>query len=114
MKPDTAALLAHALTLPGASHDIKWGVDVVSVAGKMFCIVGEERVNYKVGDDDFLALTDLPGVRPAPYLARARWVRVDDCAALDMAALKDGIAQSWQLVVAKLPKRTQRELGAIA
>ncbi|MDN0083728.1 MmcQ/YjbR family DNA-binding protein [Crenobacter sp. SG2305] len=114
MKPDTAVLLDHALTLSGASHDIKWGLDVVSVAGKMFCIVGEGRVNYKVGDDEFLALTDLPGVRPAPYLARARWVQVDDCAALDMTALLDGIGRSWRLVVAKLSKRTQRELGVIA
>ncbi|MEN3812970.1 hypothetical protein ABD440_21540, partial [Chromobacterium piscinae] len=38
--------------------------------------LSEAGISYKVDDGDFLALSGLPGVRPAPYLARARWVQV--------------------------------------
>jgi hypothetical protein len=65
-------LLAYACSLPGASFDVKWGSErVVSIGGKMFLVCGADALSYKVPDEDFLPLSGLPGVRPAPYLARA-------------------------------------------
>ncbi|VEB39815.1 Uncharacterized protein conserved in bacteria [Chromobacterium violaceum] len=72
-------MLDHARALPGAEFDVKWGgTRVVSIGGKMFLVCGEAGISYKVADDDFLALSGLPGVRPAPYLAApagCRWFR---------------------------------------
>ena len=66
------------LTLPGATENIQWENDrVFKVAGKMFVCMGtdpDSRYSFKVEDERFLEMTDLPGVQPAPYLARARWV----------------------------------------
>ena len=61
-------------------------------------------------DEDFLALTHRPGIKPAPYLARARWVLVDDLKTLPDAELMAAIRTSYALIKAKLPKKTQREI----
>ena len=103
---------------PGVTEDVKWGADLVfSVGGKMFAVTGTDpkeagRISFKVPDERFLELTDRKGIVPAPYLARARWVLVHrdaDLAKSELAALLRG---SYELVRAKLPLRTRRELGA--
>jgi len=109
-----------AAGLPGATEDIKWGADLVySVGAKMFCVfllegnrVGghTKSCSFKVDDDRFLELTGVPGVVPAPYLARAKWVHVKAGHALGSAALSDLIRRSHALVLAKLPKKTQLEV----
>ena len=105
------------MKLPGATENMQWGDDrVFKVAGKMFACSGIEtdsRYSFKVDDERFLELTDQPGIEPAPYLARAKWIQVDPatCRLTDkeIAAL---LERSWQLVVAKLPKKVQRTLQA--
>ena len=104
------------LTCPGATENIQWDDDrVFKVRGKMFACSGlEKRSSYafKVDDERFLELTDLPGIAPAPYLARAKWVQVDPAAcelpAKDLEAL---VRRSYELVFAKLPKKAQREIA---
>ena len=107
-----------AAGLPGATEDIKWGADLVySIGGKMFCVfcLADGRPSncaFKVDDDRFLELTDVPGVIPAPYLARAKWVLVQPQHRLGGAALDDLIRRSHALVLGKLSKKLQRELSA--
>ena len=114
------ALKRHAESLPGATVDIKWGADwVASVGGRMFLVGGPHPkawtgLSFKVDDHRFLELTGLPGFAPAPYLARARWVRVSDATALPLADMKALVSRSHALVLAKCPKRLQRELGGAA
>ena len=59
----------------------------------------------------FESSTDQPGIVPAPYLARAKWVQIDPagCAIPD-AELAALVRRSYELVFAKLPKRVQREI----
>lgn len=103
-------------TLPGCVEDIKWGADLVfSVGAKMFACAGGEvpaqGISFKVEDERFLELTDRPGIVPAPYLARAKWVQVSAAAGLgdrEMAAL---LRRSYELVFAKLSRKLQRETG---
>ncbi|MEO8672716.1 MAG: MmcQ/YjbR family DNA-binding protein [Tahibacter sp.] len=101
---------------PGVTHSIKWEVDLVySVAGKMFavcCTIGTERgrVSFKVDTDRFLELTDQPGFMPAPYMARAFWVTVLDPRSLPPKQLEAFLRRSYELVVEKLPKKTQAAL----
>ncbi len=68
--------------------------------------------SFKVDDDRFLELTGVPGVIPAPYLARAKWVQVKAGHALGTPALNALIERSHALVMARLTKKLQRELTA--
>ena len=105
----------HLRTWPGVSEDVKWGADRVwSVGGKMFCALsldGGSGPGFKVADEDFLAMTDRPGIRPAPYLARAKWVALDALDSLPEGELLARVRASYELIRAKLPKKTQRELA---
>jgi len=112
-----ASIRAFCLALPAATHDLKWEVDhVYSVGGKMFAVVfdakkGAESVSFKVEDGRFLELTDLPGVVPAPYLARAKWVQVKPLASLRGSDMKALVAQSHALVAAKLTRAVRQSIG---
>lgn len=103
---------------PGATRSIKWEVDLVwSVAGKMFavmCTLGPERgrVSFKVETERFLELTDQPGFMPAPYMARAFWISVSEPQNIAEADLAAYVRQSYDLVRAGLPKKTQAALDA--
>ena len=116
MNFDAQRKVAAALT--GATEDVKWGADLVySVGAKMFCVFlldaakHAQSCSFKVDDERFLELTGVPGVMPAPYLARAKWVQVKPGHALGAAALDDLIRRSHALVLARLPKKLQRELN---
>ena len=105
---------------PGVSAEIKWEDDLIFlVAGKMFCglcITGKERgkLSFKVEVERFLEFTDRPGFRPAPYLARAQWVTLDDPRVVPKAELDALLRRAYELVFAKLTRKQQRELGASA
>ncbi|HSQ71935.1 MAG TPA: MmcQ/YjbR family DNA-binding protein [Rubrivivax sp.] len=115
--PDFEPQRAIAASLPGVSEDVKWGADLVySVGDRMFCVFLLEAgragtCSFKVDDDRFLELTGVPGVIPAPYLARAKWVQVGRQHGLSGADLDALVRRSHALVAARLTKRLQRELG---
>ncbi|MGZ7457452.1 MmcQ/YjbR family DNA-binding protein [Pseudomonas sp. Ma2-10] len=99
------------LALPGAREDYKWGgVRVFSIAGsKMFALqnLRGKSLAFKVDKDLFLGHCDRPGIRPAPYLARAQWIIMETPYPLGPDELQRLLQRSHQLVVSKLPKRTQ-------
>ncbi|MFT5781336.1 MAG: putative DNA-binding protein (MmcQ/YjbR family) [Pseudomonas sp.] len=99
---------AFCLQLPGTREDLKWGNNrVFSVAGnKMFAVLDfiGSGLAFKVDDDLFLGFTDRPGIRPAPYLARAYWVSMAVEPPLSTAELRQLLRRSHQLVVKRLPK----------
>ena len=102
---------------PGVAAEIKWENDLIfMVAGKMFCglcVSGEQRgkLAFKVEAERFLEFTDRPGIVPAPYMARAHWISLDDPAVLPRAELEALIRRAYELVREKLTKKLQRELG---
>ena len=102
--------------LPGATEDVKWESNLVfSVAAKMFAVTGvdgdADGISFKVEHERFLELTDRPGIVPAPYLARAKWVRIVDLRKVGDAEAAALLRRSYELVAAKLTKKIQRELG---
>ena len=109
-------LRRYCATLPGATRDIKWGADeVYSVGGKMFAVFWidgkkAKTASFKCDPERFLELTDQPGIAPAPYLARAHWVQVQDAKALAELQARELLARSHALVFAKL---TRKEKAAI-
>ncbi|HJW47342.1 MAG TPA: MmcQ/YjbR family DNA-binding protein [Lysobacter sp.] len=102
---------------PGVGAGMKWEDDLVfTVAGKMFCVTcirgpHEGSISFKVEDERFLELTERPGFIPAPYLARAHWVQIATAKSLPATDSRALIRRSYELVRAKLPKKTQRELA---
>lgn len=104
-----------ALSLPGATETIQWGDDrVFKIGGKMFAVTGYEAdalYSFKVDDDRFLELTDLPGINPAPYLARAKWVQVDAAkCTLPPGDLEELVRRAYEIIFSKLTKKAQKAL----
>ena len=110
------ALRKHCATLSGTTRDTKWGADeVYSVGGKMFAVFwidkGKARtVSFKCDPERFLELTDQKGIVPAPYLARAHWVQVQDAKALVDPVARELIGRSHDLVFSRLTRKQQTEI----
>lgn len=115
--PDFEPQRVLAATLPGATEDVKWGADLVySVGSRMFCVFLLEAgraatCSFKVDDERFLELTGVPGVVPAPYLARAKWVQVGRVHGLAGADLDALVRRSHALVASRLTKKLKRDIG---
>ena len=80
----------------------------------MFCIAGLSTpvsMSFKVKDEVFDELSATVHFKPAPYLARYKWVFLDDTSAVNTRELKDYIRQSYELVKSKLPKKVLKEIG---
>jgi len=105
--------------LPSTTHVVQWGgAHVWKVGGKVFVIAGwgegeDLAVTFKVSDIAFEILQDLPGLRPAPYLASRgfKWIQNYQPSGLSDDDLRDFISKSHELVAAGLTKKLQRELG---
>ena len=103
--------------LPAATRTVQWeGVAVFKVGGKMFCLVAPAdhsvgRISFKSAPEYYEALSRSPGFRPAPYLARAKWVSVDDPAVLTDAEMKAYLTRAHAVIAAALPRKRQAELG---
>ena len=109
---DAAAVATYCLSLPGARSDFKWGgVQVFSIAqNKMFALLdlhGSGNLAFKVDADLFLGYCDRPGMRPAPYLARAHWISLSPPYQVSPDELQQLLLRSHQLVVSRLPKIRQ-------
>jgi predicted DNA-binding protein (MmcQ/YjbR family) len=108
---------AYCRSLPAATRIVQWeGVSVFKVGGKMFCLIAPAdhsvgRVCFKCPEEHYEALSRAEGFRPAPYLARAKWVAVDDLGVLSAAEMKAYIKRSHAVIAARLPKRKRAELG---
>ena len=108
-----AKVKAYCLSLPGATHDVKWGKDhCYSVGGRMFAVIGPDgSISFKADDDRFLELTDQPGFIPAPYMAQHKWVLIQDLKDVAEAEVKALVKRAHELIFAKLSKKAQREIS---
>ncbi|MBD3834705.1 MmcQ/YjbR family DNA-binding protein [Brevundimonas bullata] len=111
---DRAGVGQVCLALPGATLDHPFGDDhdAYKVGGKMFVMVGATGgVSFKVSDIAYEVVTESGLARPAPYMARAKWVnlpRIDDWADEELA---DHIRSAHAIIVGKLTKKARAELG---
>lgn len=114
----TAEIEKFLLSLPHATVTVQWGNDrVFKVAGKMFAVIGfhDDKtfggMSFKTSDESFRILTELPGIKPAPYLARAQWVWLDKPTRLPAKDLKAYLTRAHALIASGLTKKKQKELG---
>lgn len=104
--------------MKATTHVVQWGnSDVWKVGGKVFALCGwnedKDAFTFKASDIAFEVLQDLPGIRPAPYLASRgmKWLQQYDDPGLSDDELKRHIEASYDMVVAKLTKKMRAELG---
>src|SRR5215813_5713433 len=108
-------LRKHCLGLPGATEHEIWGGDLTfKVGNKMFAHsvleVAPVWLSFKTSDEKFAELVERQDVIPAPYLARAKWVALETREAIPSAELHELLRDSYDRVVAKLPKKIQANL----
>src|SRR5579864_5739534 len=97
----------YCLAFPRATEKLQWGDDLCfKVGGKIFTIVGLDnpRLCFKCSPDIFADLIEREDIRPAPYVGRYQWVRVDRVDGVETEELKALIRQSYEMVAAKAPK----------
>jgi predicted DNA-binding protein (MmcQ/YjbR family) len=105
------------LSFPHTTEQIQWGDDLVfKVAGKIHAVTvlhpAKIWLCFKVSPENFAELTERPGIIPAPYLARAKWVALETRDALSSDELTLLLRESYDMVVAKLPMKTREALAS--
>ena len=105
-------------SLDATTHVVQWGgASVWKVGGKIFAICSQwtdgpgDRFSFKCSDLTYTILTEQDGIVPAPYLARAKWVQIEDQAAMPDDDLRRYIEAAHSIVASKLTKKQRRDLG---
>lgn len=104
--------------LPGTTTDIKWEDHLCfNVGDKMYLITAPDKIphsaSFKVTDEIFEELCERDGFMPAPYLARYKWVYVDDINRINRKEWEQIISQSYHLIFNKLPAKLRREISQV-
>ena len=102
--------------MPAVTEDIKWGHDLVfSIGGKMFCVVGLDQspttASFKVKEEEFDEISARDGFKPAPYVAKYKWVWIEDINKMKKTDWKKYLQQSYDLVKNKLSAKLKKQLG---
>jgi predicted DNA-binding protein (MmcQ/YjbR family) len=115
---DAAELRRWCLAHSGAVEDFPFGPEhsVFKVGGKMFALSTLERtpleVSVKCEPELALQLRDTyTAIRPGYHLNKRHWNTITLDGSLSDQLVRELIADSYDLVVSALPKRTRDELG---
>jgi predicted DNA-binding protein (MmcQ/YjbR family) len=112
-----AELREICLTFPAVTEDIKWDDHLCfNIGGKMFLVTAPDNVpvsaSFKVSDEDFEMLPNRAGFIPAPYMARNKWIFVDDIKRFSKKEWEKYMKQSYELIASKLSLRLQKEIAS--
>ena len=114
---DVAWVRRYCLAMPHTTESVQWGSNLVfKVGGRIYAIAELEPAGkdqwlaFKCSAEDFVELCEREGIVPAPYFARAQWVALQTEDAVSRVELKRLLRQAYDLVFARLPKKTQASL----
>ena len=112
---DIERVRAYCLSFPNVTEDVQWENDLLFRIGKkMFAVAALEAsdhvLSFKCTQEKFAELTERDGIVPAPYVARYHWVALESFDALKEAELKALLRNSYEMVLAKLPKKLRDQL----
>ncbi|HTQ95890.1 MAG TPA: MmcQ/YjbR family DNA-binding protein [Candidatus Acidoferrum sp.] len=104
------------LGFPSVTEQIQWEDNLLfKVGGKMFAITPLKParlwLSLKADPEEFVDLTERPGVLPAPYLARAKWIAIESPDTLSPTEVATLLRKSYDLVLAKLPRAKRESLS---
>jgi predicted DNA-binding protein (MmcQ/YjbR family) len=105
------------LSFPAASEHVIWGTDLTfKVAGKIFAHLVLDPapvwLSFKATPENFYELNERPNIIPAPYMARANYVALQTRDAIATDELASLLRESYELVVAKLPRKTREAISS--
>src|SRR5258706_1695308 len=94
--------------LPRTTEDIKWDTHLCfSVGGKVYIITNPDSspvtASFKASDEDFTDLSERDGFKPAPYLARYKWIYVDNISRFAKKEWVQYLEIAYKIIAAKLP-----------
>lgn len=69
------------------------------------------RFSLKVSPERFLELTDMPGVKPARYMARFRWITIVKVEEFPADYLRELVDWSYRHALQALTRRRRQTLG---
>ncbi|RNF84429.1 MmcQ/YjbR family DNA-binding protein [Montanilutibacter psychrotolerans] len=115
---DRHQLQAFCAALPGTTtrlYDDARNVLVFSLDGKQFAYFKTSeperwRFSFRVSPDRFLELTDVPGIKPARWMARFHWVTVVDVRSVPDDYLTELVTWSYRRALGTLSKAKQARL----
>ena len=110
------------LSLPFVEETLQWGNNLVfwvgdrAVGGKMFAVInldsdGRAVMSFAAGPEGSAELLEIDGIFPAPYLARAHWVALEQWDVLRKSELEARLRSAREIIQATLPKRTRDVLA---
>ena len=106
-------------SLPATTHVVQWhDSDVWKVGNKIFAICDRNDnptpgITFKTSEIDYDLLREMPGLRPAPYLASRgmKWIQRHSLPGLSDDHLRHCIADSHHIVASGFSCRKRSELG---
>lgn len=107
----------YCLSFKGVTEGTPFGEDVLvfKVKGKIFCtthIDSFEFTNLKCDPDKAVLLREeFPAVTPGYHMNKKHWNSVYMDGSVPDKLIREWIADSYNLVVAGLPKKVQKELS---
>ena len=113
---DIESVRSLCLSFPHADEKVQWGNDLLFRIGlKMFAVAALEpghgvALSFKCTPEKFAELVEQENIIPAPYMARHHWVGLERFDALPDRELKGLIKNSYQMTLAKLPRKLQAQL----
>jgi predicted DNA-binding protein (MmcQ/YjbR family) len=104
------------LSFPGVTEQIQWESALLfKVGGKMFAVTrlepGPVWLSLKTTPELFAELTERPGIIPAPYLARVKWIALESPEAVPRNEVSEMLRMSYDLVAEKLPRKAKEVLS---
>jgi predicted DNA-binding protein (MmcQ/YjbR family) len=115
---DRVAFDAYCGSLKSTTHVEQWGgASVWKVGGKIFAICSQwgsgshQRISFKCSDLAYLILCEQDGIVPAPYLARAKWVQIEDPATMGDDDIRSYIETAYTIISGKLTRAQRKSLG---
>jgi predicted DNA-binding protein (MmcQ/YjbR family) len=117
---DTEGLKRYCLSFPGAESRLYGhpsNIVVYFVGGKRFAWFKTSepeqwRFSIRTTSERFLELTDVPGIKPARFMARFHWVTIVDVRTVPEDYLRELVNWSYQKAFRALPRRLQTAITA--
>lgn len=112
---DLIQLKKYCAHLPGATSKIigpPGNILLYSIADKQFAYFKlsepeKWRFSFRTNPERFLELTDVPGIKPARYMARFHWVTIVDVRSVPRGYLKELVTWSYDKAFGALSKPAQ-------
>lgn len=116
---DTTQLKKFCATFPGAVqtlHGHPSNILTYAVGGKTYAYFKTSeperwRFSIKVTPERFLELTGVPGIKPARWMGRFRWVTIVDVRGVPADYLRELVEWSYQEALGKLSRKRRAEIS---